>query len=431
MSVCNLIICQLTNKDGEILDPFAPNALSFTTLCSSRKKLDKDHHTHIINVLISGYIVVYVEGRNMSSPIPFEIIKQICIFDPDNAFLDFQTRKFECAITPVIIGTKIAKVEIAIDIQAATRSCCWTDILVQPADMPDRVSISEKRVYDCVCFDCGTTVAYEMFIKALTQQYNALSDGIRKTYTNVDELAEYGHTGIIPPSDNTLNSLFVNGVLQPKVNYAIIAGNLNLLTDDVPPRDAPLIISYVFLGLSHGSNVTASSNSYVTLSTGSKRVFFDNDEIIEYGDQGIPSPNEISFCNLFINGALQPTTNYVIKKGILELTTADIPPNGAMIILEYFTIKDDGGSLLCAEVYEYNARSSGNKIFTNTDEITMYGDQGIPDPNLYSFDHLFVNGVMQPEVNYSVEKGLMVLKTTDSPGVETPITLQLVCVFAS
>lgn len=432
MSECNLplIICQLTNKDGEILNPFAPNALSFTRICSSPKSLNIECHSHIINILISGYVMVYVEGRSMSHSIPFKVIKQICIFDPDNAYLDFRVRRFECTATPVIIGTEIAEVQIAIVIGAAARSCCWVDVLVQPADMPDRVLISEKRVYDCVCFDCGTTVAYEMFIKALTQQYNALSDGINKTYTDADELTEYGHTGIIPPRDDTLNSLFVNGVLQPNVNYAITAGNLNLLTDDVPPREAPLIISYVTLGQSHGLNVTASSNSYVALSTGSKRVFLDSDEIIEYGDQGIPSPDEISFCSLFINGALQPATNYVMKKGVLELTTTDIPPNGAMIVLEYFTIKDNGGNLLCAEVYEYNTRSSGNKVFTNTDEMTMYGDHGIPDPNLYSFDHLFVNGVMQPEVNYSVEKGLLVLKTTDSPGVETLITLQLVCIFA-
>ena len=53
-----------------------------------------------------------------------------------------------------------------------------------------------------------------------------------------------------------------------------------------------------------------------------------------------------------------------------------------MIVLEYFIIKDIQSKLLNAQVYEYNARSYGNKIYTNADEIAMYGDQGIPDPAL-------------------------------------------------
>lgn len=431
MPECNspLIICRLTDKNGKILNPFAPNALSFTPICSSPKKTEKERCT--FSVLISGYIVVYVEGRDLSSPIPFKITQKIYMHEPDNAFLEFQVRKFQYTTNQVVIGTKIAEVEIAIEIRAAVRSCCWTDILIQPVNIPEQVLIREKRVYDCVCFDCGVTVAYEMHMRALALQYNALSDGVKRNYTNEDELKEYGNTGIIPPSDNIMCSLFVNGMLQPKVNYAIAAGNLNLLTEDIPPRNAPLIISFIVLGQNHGANVIATNNTYVAQSIGSKRMFLDSDEITEYGDQGIPSPDEISFYSLFINGTLQPKANYIVKKGVLELITTDVPPAGAMIVLEYFTIKDEKGRLLPAEVYEYNARSYGKKIYTNVDEIIMYDNQGIPDPNLYSFEHLFVNGTLQPNVNYSVEKGSLTIKTIDLPSMEAPITLQFVCIFVS
>lgn len=431
MPECNLplIICRLTDKDGRILDPFAPNALSFTELCSSQKRTEPERCAQTISVLISGYIVVYVEGRDLSSPIPFRMIKKISIGEPDHAFLEFQVRKFEYTANPAVIGTNITEVEIVLNIEAVVRSCCWADLLVQPADLPERVLICEKKVCDYVCFDCGTTVAYEMHLKVLVFQYNALSDGHKVVYTKEDELQQYGNTGILPTNDHTLCSFFVNGVLQPKVNYSTMAGVLSLHTKDIPPQGAPLILSFLVLGQDRGKDLIASNNTYVTRSTGSKRIFRNEDKIPEYGDQVIPSPDEVSFYNLFVNGELQPTVNYVVKEGSLELVTKDLPRKGAMIILEYFVIQDDGGRLLRAQVDEYYARSHGNKIYTDQDELAIYGSQGIPDPNLYSFEHLFMNGIMQPKVNYSVEKGLLTIQTLDASVMEAPITLQFVCIF--
>ena len=145
-----------------------------------------------------------------------------------------------------------------------------------------------------------------------------------------------------------------------------------------------MIISFITFGQNNGKDVTASNDTYVTQSTGTKRVFYNSDELIEYGDRGIPSPDDVSFMNLFINGTLQPRTNYTVSEGILSLTTADIPPAGAMIVLEYFIIKDIQSKLLNAQVYEYNARSYGNKIYTNADEIAMAIVQAVLT-RLYSF----------------------------------------------
>jgi hypothetical protein len=72
--------------------------------------------------------------------------------------------------------------------------------------------------------------------------------------------------------------------------------------------------------------------------------------------------------------------------------------------------------LLKADVYQYNAFSNGEKrIFTNEDELTQYGNRGILDPNDVSYFNLFINGVLQPKINYEIEKGLLLLKTKDIP----------------
>lgn len=38
--------------------------------------------------------------------------------------------------------------------------------------------------------------------------------------------------------------------------------------------------------------------------------------------------------NLFINGVLQPTKNYVVEQGRISLKTVDVPIKGAPIILQ-------------------------------------------------------------------------------------------------
>ncbi|GEM_PF-5642322 len=56
----------------------------------------------------------------------------------------------------------------------------------------------------------------------------------------------------------------------------------------------------------------------------------------------------------------------------------------------------------------------------------MYGDKGIPDPKQSAYLNLFVNGVIQPGVNYAVQKGYLILKTQDAPIEGAPISLQYV-----
>ena len=64
------------------------------------------------------------------------------------------------------------------------------------------------------------------------------------------------------------------------------------------------------------------------------------------------------------------------------------------MILESLAVRNADGRLLRTEAYAYNALSQGNKIFTDRDEITMYGSEGISDPRLSSYQNLFVNGIL-------------------------------------
>lgn len=433
MSECDspLIICRLTDQNGKLLDPYAPGAITFTELCASQKCTGTKPDSRLVSLLISGYVVVYVQGRELSSPIPFCLRKRICIFHPEDTFLDFQVTEFQCSGVPILSGSEVAAVQVIIEIKTTARSCGWVDVLVQSIAPLEPIAILAQKVYDRVCFQADTSVVYSMLVKAVACQYNALSDGAKRNYTNADELTQYGPIGILSPDNVSFYNLFVNGVLQPTANYAISAGHLDLLTVDTPAADNPVIVSFVTFGTNHGKQVYATNDTYVTLAADAKRVFTNSDELIEYGHSGIPSPDAVSYFNLFINGSLQPKTNYTISEGRLELTTTDLPPSGAMIILESLTIKDTDDTLLKAEVSSFNARSYGNKIYTNRDAISMHGEQEILALPLTSYEHLFVNGVIQPSVNYSVEEGLLTLETLDAPINGAPVTLQFVRVFVS
>ncbi len=437
MSQCNSpsITCLLTDENGNLISAFEPGALTFKILYSAKKYLEKDPFTEKKRIAISirVHVVVYIEGREKSSPIPFCAIRHICIDAPRNACLDFSVKRFCCCCAPEMSGEEITRVNVLVDFETEARSCTYADVLVRPAKPTacGKILIGAMKIYDCVCFKTCIPVIYDLLLSAITYQYNALSDGVKTEYTDADELTEYGHKGILSPTSVSYYNLFENGVLQPNVNYAISEGQLKLLTADIPAKNESIILTFVTFGQNHGKTVYVTDHKYVTVSDGIKTVFTNSDELIEYGDNGIPSPDQVSYFNLYVNSALQPKTNYTVKEGHLELTTTDVPPAGATIILESVVIKDSENLLLKAEAYAYNAYSNGKKIYTDQDEITMYGNGGISDPQLSSYQNLFVNGVIQPQINYSVKEGRLTLNTSEAPNPGVPITLQFVKVFLS
>ena len=88
-----------------------------------------------------------------------------------------------------------------------------------------------------------------------------------------------------------------------------------------------------FLGL-----VSATNLLYFTFSDGEKRSYTGNDGVAKYGVTEILEPDEVSYINLFINGILQPLTNYKIEENKLILLTEDTPSENVPIVLQFILI---------------------------------------------------------------------------------------------
>ena len=194
-------------------------------------------------------------------------------------------------------------------------------------------------------------------------------------------------------------------------------------------NDMTVIVAEV-TGSFYNKNIIRGENlQYNAVSDGIKKEFTNEDELIIYGNQGIPNPNEVSFLNLFVNGVLQPKTNYVVETDFLTLLTKNPPIEEVPIILEYFKLRNKNNQLLKAEVYQYNTISKGDKVYTNEDELTMYGNEGILDPQHTSYENLFINGVIQPKINYIVKKGILTLVVNLAPIKGAPISIQFISLF--
>lgn len=66
------------------------------------------------------------------------------------------------------------------------------------------------------------------------------------------------------------------------------------------------------------------------------------------------------------------------------------------------------------------------KVFTDYDATPESAVKEITDPNDVSFLNLFINGVLQPYENYTLEKGSLTLNTEDIPIKGAPLILQMI-----
>lgn len=436
-----LITCRLSDRNGNALNPCVPGAIRYTELSSPKDRPQEQVRLlsgktvlqSIATVLIEGFVTFSTDENRMSSPIPFSIVQYISLCAPQETVLFFATDSFQCCAIPLLREPDAItdRVKIFIHIETTAESRAKVTLRVPEVDsslaVKGTVCLHTDKIYGSAVFKSETEICYQsMVLKAEVYQYNALSADGQKTYTNQDELTQYGDRGILSPDEVSYCNLFVNGVLQPKTNYRITKGLLNLTTEDAPGTGQAVMILFVTLKNQQDEKMKVTDNRYNAVSDGTKKIFTDADELKAYGGNGIPDPNEVSYFNLYINGVLQPTGNYLVRKGVLELTTEDIPSKGELIILESLVIRDPRGQLFRMDTYQFNALSEGRKIFTDRDQILMYGDKGIPDPKLSVYQNLFVNGVLQPGVNYLVYEGFLLLKTQDAPIRDAPISLQYV-----
>lgn len=332
-----------------------------------------------MSVSVNGFVAVCSEAGILSSPLPFCIIKYLFLSAPNKTNLCFTLNCFSCRAVPVFseAESRANNIKITIHIDATVYAKAQTSLKVPIVDSSnevcDQVCISTDRIYDSVRFCCKTCLLHSNTLRhAEIYQYNAISSGHRRIYTSADELTAYGHRGILSPDEVSYYNLFVNGVLQPKINYVLTEDRLELKTTDLPLRGQAVMITFVTFKNQADEILPVTSLLYSTVSDGVKRVFTNDDALKEYGCDGIPDPCKVSYSNLYVNGVLQPKTNYTVKKGVLTLETEDIPLKGQMITLESLIIKGPCGNVIKVKTYQYNAYSKAKKFFTDKDSIAEY-----------------------------------------------------------
>ncbi|NMA01931.1 MAG: DUF4183 domain-containing protein [Clostridia bacterium] len=440
------INCCLTDKNGKILDPYQPNAIDYINLTPLDNKEQKQvqlpsgalRDTDRLIVAIKGYIALFIGDQRISEPIPFKTKKYFYLYSPKGTNLSFRVCNFKCGITSIYTqNNSLTKLKIKVNLATLVHSEAIVNLVIPvmetiPADTkkefkikPECINVS--KIFDQCLFSNEIEIIYqEEFLKASVYQYNTFSDGFKKIYTSEDELIQYGNQGILDPSQVSFFNLYINGILQPKVSYNLAKGLLELNTTDAPPMNAPITLVFFTLKNRKGTIIPAETYQYNAISDGVKREYSDLDELKIYGDQGIIDPQEVSMVNLYVNGVLQPKVNYKVEKGLLTFLTTDLPPQGVPIIIEFITLKEAKGETIKAKSYTYHTQAHEKNTYTDQDELKIYGDKGILDPQNVSYYNLFVNAVSQPHINYSVEKGLLTLQTEDMPLIGAPISLQFI-----
>lgn len=429
------IACFLTDKSGNILNPYDPNAITFV---QKQPPLGKKAQTYNNIVEMKGYVSLFAENTRITEPIAFRTCKRFYIYAPDKTRISFRMFNFDYNINYLYTGNNSLAVEIKVKLVTAAYSSAQVDLIIPAVEISpentDRfkfknVCINVTKIFDKCLFTNEISIIYkEEIYKAEVYQFNVLSDGISKVYTIDDELAKYSDNVIPDLKTVSYYALYINGIIQPNTNYHIEKGLIELKTDDVPLKNSPIAVRFFSFRNNDGMVFPAEVYYYTTISNGMKREYTNEDELEAYGGKGIIDPEDVSVINLYINGVLQPAVNYAVKKGLLVLLTSDIPHKGVSIILEFIIIKDPNNRLLRARTYTYNTFAHEKNIYTNSDGLRMYGSVGIPDPETVSCLNLFINAVIQPPDIYSVQEGVLVLNSSMPPLPESPVTLQSIIV---
>ncbi|WP_336245702.1 DUF4183 domain-containing protein [Paenibacillus apiarius] len=66
---------------------------------------------------------------------------------------------------------------------------------------------------------------------------------MNNTYSNQDELTEFGSSGILNPAAVSYMNLFINGILQPIIVYKVSEGVFTI--DEVPEKDVPITLQFI------------------------------------------------------------------------------------------------------------------------------------------------------------------------------------------
>lgn len=73
-------------------------------------------------------------------------------------------------------------------------------------------------------------------------EFYAISDGYCRIFKESDGISGLGNQVILDPCMVSYMNLFINGVLQPRESYEVKSGVIKLITEDVAPKGAPIIL---------------------------------------------------------------------------------------------------------------------------------------------------------------------------------------------
>ncbi len=320
----------LSDPYGYPLCPYTPGSILYNTLESCSNDTGSRQVVHLAchnanTVLIKGYITVHFGCEGRSRTVPFNIPDCIHLPIKNRTDIRFKTTLFQCMAVPVLDSWGMVSDSIRVFIYIKSTATA-------------RYLNNNKITYQSFTFDkCTSSFVNINILKADVIQYNALSDGKKRTYTNQDELRQYSSQGLPDPTSMSFHDLFVNGMIQPKTNYELGNGYLNFKTEDVPAAGEPISVSYLSLKDHYHRKLSIHTLFYIAIADGIRNIYTDNDALWEYGCKGIPNPQNVSYFNLFVNGVLQPPAVYTVTEGILEMSEA--PKKGQYIVLESLKIK--------------------------------------------------------------------------------------------
>lgn len=195
----------LSNPYGYPLCPYKPGSILYASLGSypneNEPKQAENLACHYTNtVLIKGYITVCLGCKGTSRTVPFNIPD--CIYLPieNRTDIRFRTNLFKCMAVPVLDPWGMVSDSIRVFIYIKSTATA-------------KYLKNNKITYQCSTFQkCTSSFVNINLLKADVIQYNALSDGKKRTYTNQDELRQYSSQGLPDPTsmsfhDPTKNQL--------------------------------------------------------------------------------------------------------------------------------------------------------------------------------------------------------------------------------
>lgn len=111
-------------------------------------------------------------------------------------------------------------------------------------------------------------------------------------------------------------------------------------TNTFNPIFNPSITINIPSGKTPSDHIGVETFQYLALAEEGKTTYTNEDALKQYGSSDILDPNHVSMVNLFVNGVLQPPSVYHMEEGMLTLTSSDLPPKGAPIIILFVIIKE-------------------------------------------------------------------------------------------